>query len=522
MTESLTIVRDTCENWFNNNPILDINEFGYDITHNRLKLGDGVHSWNDMDYLDTKYNDQEIKQIMNTIIEEALPLKADKDDVYTKAEINNQEFITKKQLLAKNYMNKDEAHSEFLPLHEADNLATRKELMAHHCAILQNVDENYVKKSDTYNKIEIDKKIAMVEFPHCEPERPYYPAVPPRPFDCDCGCEEPPIKPIEPPCDERLFASVYVKGEVDALLEKKADRAFVNTALATKADKSYVDNTLNNDYYTIAEIDDIIKSLTGSDLSSFATKAELQSLEDSLNDNYMTKDEIESLVKTITGVDISTFATKDEIKALQSMVEEKADKAIVDEALNTKADKNDLDNAVMYKPFGDARKTIELANHNTISGLAKDGTGYNLAMVSKWDVADFGSNGLHMNLNSKDGITINDNEFIATVNDVESMIEPKADKKAVEQSLSNVYTKAEVDALNEDVKNIANASKIQVSDLSADLASKYYLKNEVDVKIEHLEDEIAEYGSVLTKLIMALEDKGIIDKGSIIVPNYHK
>ena len=98
MTESLTIVRDTCENWFNNNPILDINEFGYDITHNRLKLGDGVHSWNDMDYLDTKYNDQEIKQIMNTIIEEALPLKADKDDVYTKAEINNQEFITKKEL----------------------------------------------------------------------------------------------------------------------------------------------------------------------------------------------------------------------------------------------------------------------------------------------------------------------------------------------------------------------------------------------------------------------------------------
>ena len=165
---------------------------------------------------------------------------------------------------------------------------------------------------------------------------------------------------------------------------------------------------------------------------------------------------------------------------------------------------------------------VKPLNHNTISGLAKDGTGYNLAMVSKWDVADFGSNGLHMNLNSKDGITINDNEIIATVNDVESMIEPKADKKAVEQSLSNVYTKAEVDALNEDVKNIANASKIQVSDLSADLASKYYLKNEVDVKIEHLEDEIAEYGSVLTKLIMALEDKGIIDKGSIIVPNYHK
>lgn len=75
--------------------------------------------------------------------------------------------------------------------------------------------------------------------------------------------------------------------------------------------------------------------------------------------------------------------------------------------------------AVKYQEFGKNRKTIQLANYDTISGVTTKGLGVNLAMVSKWDKADFGSAQIETNLNAKDGIvTINDTETVATVKQV--------------------------------------------------------------------------------------------------------
>ena len=75
--------------------------------------------------------------------------------------------------------------------------------------------------------------------------------------------------------------------------------------------------------------------------------------------------------------------------------------------------------AVKYQEFGENRKTIQLANYDTISGITTKGLGVNLAMVSKWDKADFGSAQIETNLNAKDGIvTINDTETVATVKQV--------------------------------------------------------------------------------------------------------
>lgn len=69
------------------------------------------------------------------------------------------------------------------------------------------------------------------------------------------------------------------------------------------------------------------------------------------------------------------------------------------------------------------RNHIVLKNHDSILGTATDGTTYNVAMVSKWDVADFGSVSLHLNLNSKNGVaTINDNKQIATVDDITTTV----------------------------------------------------------------------------------------------------
>ena len=93
-------------------------------------------------------------------------------------------------------------------------------------------------------------------------------------------------------------------------------------------------------------------------------------------------------------------------------------------------DEDDTSNTVMFTEFeyqGQKRKTIQLNNYDSISALDTSGAGHNLAMVSKWDVADFGAPNLHCNLNSKDGkVTINDNEEIATksiTDDLSSKIE---------------------------------------------------------------------------------------------------
>lgn len=76
-------------------------------------------------------------------------------------------------------------------------------------------------------------------------------------------------------------------------------------------------------------------------------------------------------------------------------------------------------NAVKYQEFGKNRKTIQLANYDTISGVTTEGLGVTLVMVSNWDKADFGSAQIETNLNAKDGIvTINDTETVATVKQV--------------------------------------------------------------------------------------------------------
>lgn len=77
-------------------------------------------------------------------------------------------------------------------------------------------------------------------------------------------------------------------------------------------------------------------------------------------------------------------------------------------------------NFVKYKDFGENRKTIELKNYDSISGISTSGTGHNLVMLSKWNVADFGSPSVPINLNgSSERPTYNDNKDIALLEDLD-------------------------------------------------------------------------------------------------------
>lgn len=83
----------------------------------------------------------------------------------------------------------------------------------------------------------------------------------------------------------------------------------------------------------------------------------------------------------------------------------------------------DKPNLVEYTQYPEQNKTasITLTNHNSLFGTDTSGSIYNLAMVSKWNVADFGSASLHLNLNTVDTITVNDDKVIATVDQLPDM-----------------------------------------------------------------------------------------------------
>lgn len=524
------ITRDTHENWFMKNPILELDEIGYDTTHNRIKIGNGIYHWNDLPFMDKSYDDSEIRALIDNINNQQLPLKANKDDVYDKAYINNQHFITDRELASKNYLNKDEAAISYLTRHEADYLVTREELNGR-CYATKSEVYKKADKADTYTKSEVDKKIAQLEFGHCchhvdtefppcnHPDMPVYGKPSHKDYSCSCDCD---CHHVD--CDD-LFASVYVKGEVDALLGKKADAKFVNSALLTKADISYVDNKLLNEYYSMQEINDIIKSLTGQEIDKFVSQEELEQLENNLNTNYYTKEEVENIINSITGVDISAFATKEEVENISTSVENKADISYVDEELAKKANIEDLVDNVKYKTFeynGEIRKTIELKNYDSISGLKTDGEGVNLAMVSKWDVADFSSSNVHTNLNTKDNITINDEGIVATIADIEKSIEPKADISYVDENIANLqtivedtYSKEVIDAKYNAVNSIAENALRVANDTLYDLTNNYLLKSSQLETDKEIKDSIAQVSAKLDKVIQILMEKGIIEKGEL-------
>lgn len=168
-----------------------------------------------------------------------------------------------------------------------------------------------------------------------------------------------------------------------------------------------------------------------------------------------------------------------DLEEIKEALSEKADKSDVDaisEKLDSKADK---DSVVEYKESGEGRKTIQLANYDSISGIDTKGTGHNLAMVSKWDKADFGALGLELNLNgSAERPTYNDTEEIALVKDIQvsssdieelkAAVEGKADKSELEAVQGEVALKAnqadvdfQVNAINDKLAEKADKTELE-------------------------------------------------------------
>lgn len=282
----------------------------------------------------------------------------------------------------------------------------------------------------------------------------------------------------EVPINE-LIADMPTKSEVDAKNEEQ------DSVLATKADASALDNLATKE--EVQAVDAKVDAIVIPDVSGLATKEELENAIAPLAVKAEVTEEINSAVDGLNAAiadkadktELETLATKEEVEAVDAKVDaleipsieglaKSADvTAEIAAAVENKADKSELEplatkeelaNKVDWVESTPDRKHIVLKNHDSVLGTATDGTTYNIAMVSKWDVADFGSAQLHLNLNTKDGVaTINDNKNIATEDYVSAAIDGFAKSADVTAAIATAIVPL---ATKSELADKANVSQI--------------------------------------------------------------
>ena len=262
--------------------------------------------------------------------------------------------------------------------------------------------------------------------------------------------------------DAELEAAIAEKADASALEEEIARAEAAEQAINTKVDAKADNDALEAE---IARALGRERELQ----ASIAEKASNDSLTEEKERAQAAEQELES--KLDAKADASTVAGElTELKNKDTELEAKD--AAQDEEIAKK---------VEWTESTPGRNHIVLKNHDSILGTATDGSTYNVAMVSKWDVADFGSAQLHANLNSKDGVvTINDDKAVATKDEVEAVdakveaidLTPYAKSEDVNAELANKANASDLSALNEAVGQLSSKvdEKAAQSDLEAEAA----------------------------------------------------
>lgn len=170
--------------------------------------------------------------------------------------------------------------------------------------------------------------------------------------------------------------------------------------------------------------------------------------------NQMIDTKLNPVILRVTTIESTVDYTKELVEANEQAVEDLNTK-VVDNTSDITDINRRLEEAVFYSKIDDTRKTIQLKNYDSISGISTAGQGINIAMVSKWDKVDLGSAQIPINLNgSETRPTYNDSKEIALIDDVKlkadsndvynkSEIDTKLDTKA---NSSSVYNKEDSDA----------------------------------------------------------------------------
>ena len=234
--------------------------------------------------------------------------------------------------------------------------------------------------------------------------------------------------------DEELEAAIAEKADASAL-DAKADASMVEAALDEKADKADLDAKADS-----ADVEAETARATAEEARIEAkvdAKADNAALEAEVTRALAKEGELTSAIaEKASNADLDAEKSRAEAaeQALEAKVDEKADASTVaDELTELKSKDTELEakdaaqdeeiaKKVEWTESTPGRNHIVLKNHDSLLGTATDGTTYNVAMVSKWDVADFGTTHLHLNLNTSDAVTINDNKVVATEDVVDEKI----------------------------------------------------------------------------------------------------
>jgi len=253
----------------------------------------------------------------------------------------------------------------------------------------------------------------------------------------------------------------YTKDEVDSKLDEKADKSDIPS------------------------------------LDEYAKTADVQAEIDNAVSGKADSSDVEAIEAQITPISSDITALKGKDDELQAAINLKAGQNdLVAETERASAKESEIEENVAKKvdwvESTPGRNHIVLKNHDSLLGTATDGATYNVAMVSKWDVADFGSAQLHANLNSKDGIvTINDNKAIATKDEVEAVdakveaidLTSYAKSEDVNAELANKANASDITALNAKADELQAAIDLKASQVDFEaLSSNVYTKQESDDK----------------------------------------
>ena len=296
------------------------------------------------------------------------------------------------------------------------------------------------------------------------------------------------VDALEIPSIEGLAKAADVTAEIAAAVEPLATKEEVETAAANAV--AQVVANAPEDFDTLKEVADYIAS----------DKTKANEIEAKLSEHDA------ALETKADKTELEPLATKEELQALETALNEEAQRATSvegelqgkDTELQANIDAVDA-KKVDWVESTPGRQHIVLKNHDSLLGTATDGTTYNVAMVSKWDVADFGSTQLHLNLNSKDGVaTINDDKVIATQDfvgsEISTAIEPLATKAEVQA------VDAKVDALEiPSIDGLAKAADVESAlALKADktelepLAVKAEVTEEINSAVDGLNQALAD------------------------------
>ena len=156
------------------------------------------------------------------------------------------------------------------------------------------------------------------------------------------------------------------------------------------------------------------------------------------------------------------------------------------------------------------RKTIQLANADSISGLSTSGGGANLIMLSKWDKVDIGSVNYQMNLNSPSGVVqINDEKVVATTDqipDVSNFVSQSTLDSALanKQDVGNYALKSEIP----DTSNFATHTEVTEGLATKQDKGDYATNEVVEAEFESYDKTIKAY--VDSKLTAVYTYKGSV------------